>query len=193
MLSDYRPYIWGNSVALSLCLQWRICIRGGLHNAASDFCEAAMRVAMWCTEHCVRYGEYSTVQRYRIAPCPLKYCTRILTELLIYLLTYLLTPWSRILLEKLTCPQLVKKFPEFYGTRKFITTFTNARHLSLSWASSIQSIPPHLTSWRSSLILSSHLRLGLPSGSCPQVSPSKLCIHLSSPPYVLHVPPISFF
>jgi len=29
---------------------------------------------------------------------------------------YLLTAWNRILLEKLTVPQLVKKFPEFYGT-----------------------------------------------------------------------------
>jgi hypothetical protein len=33
-----------------------------------------------------------------------------------YLLTYLLTPWSRVLLEKLTGLQLVKKFPAFYGT-----------------------------------------------------------------------------
>jgi hypothetical protein len=33
-----------------------------------------------------------------------------------------------------------------------------------SYASLIQSIPPHPTSWRSTLILSSHLRLGLPSG-----------------------------
>ena len=73
------------------------------------------------------------------------------------LLTY---PWSRVLLEKLTGSQLVKKFPAFYGTRRFITAVTSARHLSLSWASSIQSIPPHLTSWRSILILSSHLRLG---------------------------------
>jgi len=50
----------------------------------------------------------------------------------VYLLTYLLTPWSKVLLEKLTNLQLVKKFPEFYGTRSFITEFTNARHLSLS-------------------------------------------------------------
>ena len=45
--------------------------------------------------------------------------------------------------------------------RRFITAFTSARHLSLSWASSIQSIPPHPTFWRSILILSSHLRLSL--------------------------------
>jgi len=57
-------------------------------------------------------------------------------------LTYLLIPWSRLLLEKLTGLQLVKKFPEFYGTRRFITAFTRARHLSLSRARSIQSMPP---------------------------------------------------
>ena len=74
-------------------------------------------------------------------------------------LTYLLTPWSRVFLEKLTGSQLVKKFPAFYGTPRFITAFTSARHLSLSWTSSIQSTPPHPTSCRSILILSSHLRL----------------------------------
>jgi len=30
--------------------------------------------------------------------------------------SYLLTPWTRVLLEKLTGLQLVKKFPAFYGT-----------------------------------------------------------------------------
>jgi len=110
--------------------------------------------------------------------------------LITWLLTYLLIPRSRVLLEKLTGFQLVKKFPTLYGTRKFITTFTNARYLSLSWASWIQSIPPHPTSWRSVSILSSHLHLGLPSGLFPQVFPLKPCMHLSSPPYVLHVPPI---
>jgi len=29
--------------------------------------------------------------------------------------------------------QLVKKFPTFYGTRKFITVLTSAHHLSLSF------------------------------------------------------------
>jgi hypothetical protein len=36
------------------------------------------------------------------------------------------------LLEKLTGLQIAKNFPAFYGTRKFITAFTSARHLSLS-------------------------------------------------------------
>jgi hypothetical protein len=60
------------------------------------------------------------------------------------------------------------------GTRKFITVFTSARHLSLFWASSIQSIPPHPTSWISILILSTHLRLGLPSGLIPSRFPTKI-------------------
>ena len=55
----------------------------------------------------------------------------------------------------------------------FITAFTSARNLSLSWASSIQSIPPHPTSWRSILILSSHLRLGLSSRLFPSGFPTK--------------------
>jgi len=46
--------------------------------------------------------------------------------------TYRLTPWSTALLEKLTGSLLVKKFPAFYGTRRFITLFTSACHLSLS-------------------------------------------------------------
>ena len=49
-----------------------------------------------------------------------------------YLLTYSLTPWSRVLLEKLASLQLVKKFPAFYGTRRFLTALTSARHFSLS-------------------------------------------------------------
>ena len=77
----------------------------------------------------------------------------------------ILTPWSRVLLEKLTSSQLVKKFPAFYGTRRFNIAFTSACHLSLFRATSIQSIPPHPTFWRSILILSSHLCLGLPSKS----------------------------
>jgi hypothetical protein len=42
------------------------------------------------------------------------------------LISYLLTPWSTVLREKLTGFQLVKKFHAFYGTRRFITAFTSA-------------------------------------------------------------------
>ena len=95
--------------------------------------------------------------------------------------TYLLNSWCRVL-EKLTGLQLVKMFPVFHGTRRFIIALTSVRHLSLSWASPIQSIYPHSTSWRSNLILSTHLRLGLPSGLFPSGFPTKtLYTALSSP------------
>jgi hypothetical protein len=57
-----------------------------------------------------------------------------------------------------------QEIPTSYGTRRFITVFTSARHLFLSWVRSIQLIHPVPTSWRSILILSSHVRLGLPNG-----------------------------
>ena len=44
----------------------------------------------------------------------------------VYWLTDWLNGWSRDLLMKQTGSQLVKKFSVFYGTRKFITGFTNA-------------------------------------------------------------------
>jgi len=43
-----------------------------------------------------------------------------------------ISAWSRVPLEKLTGSQLVKKFPAFYGNRRFNTAFTSAGHLSLS-------------------------------------------------------------
>ena len=48
-------------------------------------------------------------------------------------LIYVLTPESRVLLQKLTSSQPVKKFPAFYRTRR-----TSARHLSLSWSRFIE-------------------------------------------------------
>ena len=96
--------------------------------------------------------------------------------------TYFLTPWCRVPLEKLTGLQLVKKFPAFHRTRRFITALTSVRQLSLSWASPIQSIYPHPTSWRSILILSTHLRLGLPSGLFPSGFPTNTL----DPPLLTH-------
>ena len=130
----------------------------------------------------------------------LSYCrqtasTRPLTwqQILTYLLTYLLTPWCRVLLEKPTGLQLVKKFPAFYGTWRFITALTSVRHLSLSWASPIQSIYPHPISWRCILILSTHLSLGLPSGLFLSGFPTKTLFTPFSHPYAPRAQPIPFF
>ena len=103
-----------------------------------------------------------------------------MTEFILSELTYSLTPWCRVLLEKLTGLQLVKKFPAFHGTRRFITALTSVRHLSLSCSIPIQSIYPHPTSWRSILILSTHLRLGLPSGLFPLPFSNRSVFELNS-------------
>jgi hypothetical protein len=95
---------------------------------------------------------------------------------------YLLTPWSWVLLEKLTGSAVSQEIPRIFGTRKFLTVLTSARHLSLSWANPIQSPQPLPTSWRSILILSSHLRLGLPYGLFLSGFPTRnLCTPLPYP------------
>jgi len=57
-----------------------------------------------------------------------------------------LTPWSRALPEQLIVNQLVKKFSDFYGTRRFISVFKRARHWSLSCDRCIQSPTSHQVS-----------------------------------------------
>jgi hypothetical protein len=47
-------------------------------------------------------------------------------------LTYLLTLWSRVLLEKLPGFAASQEIPRIYGTLKFIAVLTSARQLSLS-------------------------------------------------------------
>lgn len=51
-----------------------------------------------------------------------------------------LTPWSRVFLEKLVVSQLFKKSRALRGTVRFITAFTAAGHLFLSWARWIRSL-----------------------------------------------------
>jgi hypothetical protein len=100
-------------------------------------------------------------------------CTILHAIFPISILTYLLIPWSRVLLEKLTGSAASQEIPRIFETRNLITVLTSARHLSLSWANSIQSPQPPPTSWSSILILSSHLRLGLPNGLFPSGFPTR--------------------
>jgi hypothetical protein len=95
---------------------------------------------------------------------------------------------SWALLEK----PLPKDFPLFYGTRRFTTVSTRVLYWSLSWARSIQSISSQTISLRSILILSTHLRLSLPSCLVPSAFPPISYIHSSSPPFELHALLISF-
>jgi hypothetical protein len=44
----------------------------------------------------------------------------------------LILSWISALLEKLPIVELLKNFPAFYGTYRFITMFTRAIHWSLS-------------------------------------------------------------
>jgi hypothetical protein len=112
-----------------------------------------------------------------------------LNNLLSYLFTYILNPRYRVLLEQLTGLQLDKKFPAFHGTRRFITALTIVRQLSLSCANPIQSIYPHPTSWRSILILYTHLRLGLPIGLFHSAFPTKTLNNPSPHPFTPHAQP----
>jgi len=104
------------------------------------------------------------------------------------LATYLLTPWCRVL-EKLTGLHLVKKFPAFHGTWRFITALTSVRHLSILG----QPIPVHILA---SHLLEIHSNIIHPSmPRSPQWSPSLRFPHQDPvhPPLLTHTRPISFF
>jgi len=50
-------------------------------------------------------------------------------------------PYNRVLHEKLITPRLVKKFPAFCGTWRFIAIFTTAQNLALSRAKFTYCLP----------------------------------------------------
>ena len=84
------------------------------------------------------------------------------------------TPGSRVLLEKLTCSLLVKKFPAFFGLKDSLLYAQVPKTCPYPEPHQSNPCPPHLTSWRSILILSSHLHLGLPIGLFPSGFPTKI-------------------
>jgi hypothetical protein len=102
---------------------------------------------------------------------------------------FYLRSWA--LLKKPSTVQLLKNFPAFHGTRRFITVFTRALHWSLSWATPIQSTPIHRISPRSILILFTHLSLCLPNFLFRSIFPPISYMNSSSPPFMLHALSIS--
>jgi hypothetical protein len=76
-------------------------------------------------------------------------------------------PWCKTLFKKLIVTQLVKKILLSLWNPKVHHRAHKTHHWTPSWASRIQFAPSIPISLRSSLMLSSHLRLGLSSGLLP--------------------------
>jgi len=89
-----------------------------------------------------------------------------------YLHSYSLTAWNRVLLEKLTGSQPVKKFPAFHGTRRFITPSQVPATCSYPMSARSSSYPTNH-------FLKIHLNIlfpfppGLPRGLFPSGFPTK--------------------
>jgi hypothetical protein len=77
-------------------------------------------------------------------------------SLTVYSITNKLTPWSRVLREKLTVTHLVKKFPSFYGTRWFITVYKCPPLVPiLNEMNTVHTFPPYFPKINSNIILPS--------------------------------------
>ena len=85
---------------------------------------------------------------------------------------YLFTAWSRVLLEKPTGPQLIKKFLAFYGKKVHYRIYKCLKPVPIfSQTNPVHA--PHPTSWISILILSFNWSLSLPSCHFPLDFPIK--------------------
>ena len=99
----------------------------------------------------------------------------------------IIIPWSRVLPENVQGPELSKKFPAFYGTQRFITTFKTARHLSLSRARSIHFVAPsHLLKIYYNIIVTFRTRSS--KWSLCIISPHKNSVCTSHASHTCHMP-----
>lgn len=86
------------------------------------------------------------------------------------------TTGSRVHRKKLTVPQLGKKFPAFYGTARLVAC---SQESLLHVSAQSQNNPFYVQVFQVVYFC--------------QVSPLKLCVHISTFPFMPHVLPISFF
>jgi hypothetical protein len=106
----------------------------------------------------------------------------------LYLLTYLLTPWSRVLLEKLTGLQLVKKFPPVLWNQK-VPHRTHKRPPPvpiLSQPNPVLTTTPHFLKIHSNIILPS--MPGSPQRSLSLGFPHQNPVHTSPFPHTFYMP-----
>ena len=97
-------------------------------------------------------------------------------------------PWSRGLLEKLTSFRLIKKFPAFLGTEGSLPHSQVPANCPYPEPAQSSSHPHISLPGRSILILSSHLRLGFPSGLLTSVFPTKTLYTHHAIPHTCYVP-----
>jgi hypothetical protein len=119
--------------------------------------------------------------------------TYLFTHSFAYLLTYLFTPWSRVLLKKLTVSQLVKKLPAFMEPEDSLPK--SQMPATCPYPEPTRSSPwSHIPIPEEPFYYSSPIDIWVfQVVSFSQDSPPEPCIHLTFSPYALHVPPISFF